>query len=493
MMFRPIHTWALLGAAMLAAILPPANAQRPRTPPAPADQPSATATADASDPAAAIAPDLPIGEPTDLETHMLELLNRFRADPLAETDRINAIWEQLPRYFTAGVDREMFLAEMRELKPAQPLVFNPLIINAARGHSRYMILNEMTHTQEVGRPGFTGVTPSDRMAAAGYRSGGAAENCFKSAPDVLGSHIGFIIDFGPGGEGGMQAGRGHRMNMINPGYREVGLAAVPHSGGLSVTHNFASGSGRYVGGVAYVDRNRNGMYDPGEGRGGVEFTASDGTSTTTWSSGAYSLPLKGRGKVTVTARLGDLTITREIPAGAENVKFDFQILTEQELAAIDQLIKRVRSARADSPEQRRAALTLYRATRGMQLEEDRLALIAELCGDIGPTFERLRKEAIEALDKGDADALKPVTREATRLFRGSDLMGWFNEAEEIVKIAKAVASLEERDRTARARDLATTQKMQRELIRRKSEFKEADMQSRLNGLLARVTRLTRPR
>ena len=68
------------------------------------------------------------------------------------------------------------------------------------------------------------------MKAAGFTGSDRGENCFAAANNAWQSHVGFLIDFGPGGTGGMQAGRGHRINMASPGSNVVGPGAVANGG-----------------------------------------------------------------------------------------------------------------------------------------------------------------------------------------------------------------------------------------------------------------------
>ena len=65
--------------------------------------------------------------PTAFETAMVEHINRFRSDPVAEKQRIldgNAIHP--------SVDKAMFIKEMDELKPVPPLVINYNLLKTAR-------------------------------------------------------------------------------------------------------------------------------------------------------------------------------------------------------------------------------------------------------------------------------------------------------------------------------------------------------------------------
>ena len=144
----------------------------------------------------------PHREPTAEETLILELMNRFRADPSAEADLIAP-----PDRKDLGVDWKMFRDEMKALKPKPPLVFNLELLDAARKHSYYMSLHGLGHDEVPGRPGFTGASPADRMKAAGYGGFGAAENAFKDSGGAWHSHWGFVVDHGEG-PGGMQPARG---------------------------------------------------------------------------------------------------------------------------------------------------------------------------------------------------------------------------------------------------------------------------------------------
>ena len=227
----------------------------------------------------------PSPEPTPWETLILEYINRCRANPAADAERCIAT-KRVP----GSVDVDMFRREMNAEKPAPPMFFDLSLLKAARAHSYYQIVNEQTHTETEGKPGFTGVTPSDRVRAAGF-TGGSAENIFRDARDPWYSHAGFVVDWGEG-PGGMQPGRGHRRNILNPSYRVAGCGAVAHQGTktFAVTHNFSTIRKRLAGGVIIRDVNRNGFYDLGEGVGGVTISVGD-EKLKSWSSGAYAIEI----------------------------------------------------------------------------------------------------------------------------------------------------------------------------------------------------------
>jgi hypothetical protein len=136
------------------------------------------------------------------------------------------------------------------------------------------------------------------------------------------------------------AGRGHRLNLMNPSYREIGPGIVLGNfqgyNAEMITEDFAyttaPGIDGFLTGVAYNDKlvTEDSFYTPGEGLGEVTITAtrdSDGATfqTTTWSSGGYSLALPA-GTYALTAAGGDLSpnlIVRFATIAHSNVKVDF--------------------------------------------------------------------------------------------------------------------------------------------------------------------------
>ncbi len=126
-------------------------------------------------------------------------------------------------------------------------------------------------------------------------------------------------------------GRGHRINLMNENFREIGLGTVTGlftSNGtdfnaVMTTQDFAkSGSGSFLTGVAYDDQ------DNDEGLGGVTVQAvrqSDGQTftTNTMDAGGYQIQLES-GNYTVTFSGGGLdeTIRQTIAIGDYNVKLD---------------------------------------------------------------------------------------------------------------------------------------------------------------------------
>lgn len=273
-----------------------------------------------------------IGEPSDEEQLFLQLINRARANPTAEGQRLAGTKDPdvLNAYKYFGVNLSMMQQEFAALPVRPPLAFNAKLIAAARGHSEDMLQNVFQ-----GHKSSNGSDMGQRIDAVGYGWQGIGENVYAYADTVWQGHAGFQVDWGGGGTGGMQKGRGHRMN-IHGDYREVGIGVVLGSktaggitvGPLLVTQDFANpwGSAPFLTGVAYEDKNTNGFYDLGEGLEGVTVTVSGAKFyAVSAGSGGFAVPLPA-GDTTRTVTFQDEALTRQvqvvISAGA-NVQADY--------------------------------------------------------------------------------------------------------------------------------------------------------------------------
>jgi uncharacterized protein YkwD len=237
--------------------------------------------------------------PTAVEQYELELINRARANPLAEAARYSI---DLNEGLAAGTISST---------PKQPLAINPYLTDAARKHSQWML-----DTDTFSHTGSGGSAPQGRMQSAGYSfvapwtSGenigyrGTTPSVPNPTTTAAQIHEDLFVDEGI-------AGRGHRKNIMSNSFKEIGVGVV--SGGFNqynavmVTTDFAaSGTASFLTGVVYNDTtSADNFYTPGEGISGVTITATrigDGAvfSTTTWSSGGYSLALTA-GKYIVAA------------------------------------------------------------------------------------------------------------------------------------------------------------------------------------------------
>jgi Ca2+-binding RTX toxin-like protein len=221
---------------------------------------------------------------------------------------------------------EQYLLELmnaeRAKTGAQPLAFDFDLDEAAELHSKWMIATDtFSHT------GVNGSSPTQRIQSAGYNLTGSWST---------GENIAWASLRGPTGvkdevellHTNLMNSAGHRANILNGSFREVGLGfeVGEYQGwqGAFVTQNFAKvGAAVALTGVAFSDKDGDRFYDPGEGLGGVKVTAiGAGGATyaaTTYSSGGYDLTLAaGTYKVTFagSAKTYDVTI------GSQNVKLD---------------------------------------------------------------------------------------------------------------------------------------------------------------------------
>ena len=272
------------------------------------------------------------GEPTDLEQQYLEYINRARANPMGEALFLAAPTDPavLAAYAAFKVDTNLLLIQFGSLQPAQPLAMNPILLAAGRQHSGWMFTNEVQSHSEGA------LSTAQRLLDAGYnwkQGGTVGENIFAYASSVIYGHIGFNTDWGGKPQtGGMQSPPGHRLNIHDPVFREIGVGLVLGQKGSVgpqlVTEEFGTlnRSLPFVTGVAYYDLNGNRFYDPGEGLSGirVEVEGADHYAITS-QSGGYAVPVRGSGSRLVRFLGGGFVATEQavLLSGAQNVKVDF--------------------------------------------------------------------------------------------------------------------------------------------------------------------------
>ncbi len=217
------------------------------------------------------------GNPTSDEQLYIEFINRARANPTAEGVRLANTTD--PDVLVAmnffSVNRTMMQSEFAAIPAAPPLAPNANLTTAARGHSLWM-LNTATQSHNQG----TANTPASRITAAGYSWATIGENIYAYSKNTWFGHAGFQVDWGTGGTGGMQAGRGHRVAIHNAAFREVGVGVLHGTNGAVgpqlVTQDFGrqSSNPTFATGVAYYDLNGNNFYDQNEGISGLTVNVS---------------------------------------------------------------------------------------------------------------------------------------------------------------------------------------------------------------------------
>ncbi|MBI1841593.1 MAG: hypothetical protein HYR88_12170 [Verrucomicrobia bacterium] len=270
------------------------------------------------------------GDPTDLEQQCLELINRARANPMAEALRLAFPTDAdvLRAYAAFNVDTNLLVAQFALIQPAQPLAFSPILIAAGRQHSQWMLAND-TQSHAEGA-----LSTDQRFINAGYpwnKGGAFGENIFAYSESVPFAHVGFDTDWG-NGPGGMQTPAGHRHSIHDDLFREAGIGVIfgtnASVGPQLVTEEFGllQATRPFVTGVAYYDLNGNQIFDPGEGIQGirVDVEGADRYAITT-SSGAYAIPFSGSGARRVQFSGGGFPTSARIVTllSERNVKVDF--------------------------------------------------------------------------------------------------------------------------------------------------------------------------
>lgn len=258
------------------------------------------------------------GNPTAEEQLYIEFINRARANPPAEGQRLATTTDSrvLSAYAYFGVDLAMMQTEFNEIAAQPPLAPNEALTNAARGHTAWMFNNQQqTHVQSNPTK-----TIADRLNDAGYPYTNAGENVFSYAHSVWYGHAGFQVDWGGGGTGGMQLGRGHRAAIHSGTFQEIGVGVVMGSNGSVGPQLVTQDFGRRLNmmprgtGVAYYDLNGNNFYDVGEGIEGLTVNV-DGASY-------YCTTAKGGGWVVPTP---SSTTTRTVTFSGLNINQSMQV------------------------------------------------------------------------------------------------------------------------------------------------------------------------
>jgi len=232
--------------------------------------------------------------------------------------------------------------------------------------------------------------------------------------------------------------------MINAGYKEIGLGAVPQSNGrLSTTHNLGSRKARMAGGVVYIDLNSNKFYDIGEGLGAVTITSSDGREVKTWKSGAFAMDLKGAQGVTISAEMSGEKFSQTFPAGSENIKFDWAVPVEVPLKAADKLLAAVDAAGAPgTPKHFQAIVALSMGAQNLYMDGPRKKRVEELTGSVGTELKAAQQSVLDALKDYDASKFSKTLGDARKPYRGTAADAWFQDAELISRLKVGVSNFE---------------------------------------------------
>ncbi len=261
---------------------------------------------------------LEYGNPTADEQAHLEAINRARLNPLAEADRL-------------GIDLfEGTVPGAISANPVQPLSSNTQLLDAARSHSQDMLdRNYFAHDNPDSE------SPFDRITSAGYEFQTAGENiAFRGSTGGIDEsafslqlHDDLFLDLN-------FPDRGHRVNILNPDYREAGIGlafGLFNSNGTDfnsamVTTDFGRtfNSQPIILGVVYNDLNENGIYDAGEGLDNIDITFEEvGLTIQTATAGGYAQEVEANSSHSLLFTHPELgSITKQINVTDLNVKID---------------------------------------------------------------------------------------------------------------------------------------------------------------------------
>jgi Ca2+-binding RTX toxin-like protein len=284
--------------------------------------------------------------PTSEEQYLLELINEARIDPAKNAERYvtsgspllapQASIQDALNYF--GVNGSSLEAQIAILASVGPLAWSTALATAAQKHTAAMIAGDQQSHQLPGE-----ATLGARVTAEGYAFTKVVENVYAYASDLLFAHAGFMVDWGYDAADyngtslrpdfatiadGMQDDLGHRYNIMNQSMREIGIGVTLESnpatqvGQLVITQDLGTTGKNFITGVAYTDKDGDGFYSLGEGRG--DLVAKLGaTSVTSFASGGYNL-VAPNGAQTVTFTGGGLSaaVTVNTTIASDNVKID---------------------------------------------------------------------------------------------------------------------------------------------------------------------------
>ncbi len=262
----------------------------------------------------------------DIDQLMLEYVNRARLNPTSEANLL------LEGNLNQGLAENSITST-----PKQPLAFNLNLFSSAKNHSQWMLDNDIfSHT------GVNGTSAHQRMGMAGYQfipSWGSGENIAWKGSTGSVDFENWVID----NHEGLFISPGHRLNILNDNFQEVGIASLVgvftknniDYNAVMTTQNFAysANGGAFLTGVIYDDSVvDDDFYSIGEGIDNVTITAQKVGSTEiyeteNWLTGGYTLYLPS-GEYNVSF-VGDLnndshidTVNRTVTINSQNIKLD---------------------------------------------------------------------------------------------------------------------------------------------------------------------------
>lgn len=363
-------------------------------------------------------------EPTADEASALALLNSHRADRAHNDNRMN---ETVRR---KEVNASLQWLGLKGGAAAQPpLVFSPALTAAAR-----TLLAQ-------------GVKPVDKapidhapvFAAAGYAP--AKDGLIMVGLDQPSLYLAYATAF-TNAVGEVKTTKATQIvyagpNALKGTWREAGVAVGEAHGRVSLVYVLGAGSAkRYLGGTAYLDANRNGRCDPGEGKAGVTVT-SGSTAMITGPGGSWWLALADDAAGEVAFSGSGFKSTRPFPKGTANLAIDWRIPNPADIKAAERLIADAEKATKGGPDAaRKPQVVLLAETRLAALDDAHQQQVDSLVAPVRDEFESTVRRALAALAEEPAEYKKQVT-EMQKPWKGA-LTTWFRELDGVRRLRESV-------------------------------------------------------
>ena len=270
------------------------------------------------------------------EEYLLELINQMRTEPVDELPLLlNSTDPNVQSALSFfNVNTTLLSQQWATLTAAPPVTYNDILASTALSHSELMSQDDQQSHQLPGEADLL-----TRIQAAGYSVSIVGENIYAYAKEMFQAHAAFAIDWG-NGTGGMETPPGHRQNIMNAAFREVGLGVVDGGGAgkttgpVLVTEDFGAqqnpGNPYLVGavftGTAYSLSGEGTPQVSSNGLANITVTAVSTAnsavsfSATTTAAGGYQLQLPA-GSYTVTFSGSGLAanVVKSVTVGTDNV------------------------------------------------------------------------------------------------------------------------------------------------------------------------------
>jgi len=253
---------------------------------------------------------------TPQEQLMLELVNRARMNPAAEAVR-----------FGIGLNDGLSPGTINAT-PKQVLAMNNKLQKAADNHSNWMIVNDQfSHEEPATFPtGRTGLDPGNRIDAVGYVWSTWGENIsWTGSTGSLDLTTAIVSQ-----HESLFRSAGHRVNILNADFKEVGIGQVSGQFTSGATYNASmvtqdfgrGGSTTFITGVEYTDKDGDDFYDVGEQTSGRVVSGTGAANDTTGAGGGYALAFTTAGAKVLAFAQPSGAIQVAVTLAATNVKID---------------------------------------------------------------------------------------------------------------------------------------------------------------------------